>query len=239
MNPDDFIGRYAIDSDCKNRIDFDAKIYLGGELAMVHLHDVGFDLDPVYKHFNKFKKWTSATRTTKRSSLKSNCKTFGYQPRNPLRGQPCNPSILCKQSPEIWSMLMQISKQVSEVYKKENEKVWLSHNLTTSEKVKDDYRISGTPFTSGIVNKSSRLQYHFDSGNFPDVWSAMLGVSRGISGGDLCLPELDTRIEINNGSLTFFNGQGLLHGVSKFKRTKPCSDRYTIVWYSLERLWNA
>jgi hypothetical protein len=237
LDPDGFIGRYADDSDCKTRIDFDAKVYLDGELSMVHLHDIGIDLEPFYKELSSFKKWTSSTRTTKRSSLKSTSKTFGYLPRNPLRGQPCNPSVLCKQSPELWSKLMSISELVSDIYKKENDKLWSKHNSLANEKLKTNYRISKTPFTTGIINKSSRLQYHFDAGNFADVWSAMLCVSNGIHGGDLCLPELNTRVEISNGSLTFFNGQGLIHGVSKFKRTRENAERYTIVWYSLVRLW--
>ena len=237
LDPDGFIGRYADDSDCKTRIDFDAKVYLDGELAMVHLHDIGIDLAGLYGQLNKFKDWTCALRGARRNALKSKSKTFGYLPRNPLRNKPCNASILCSQSPELWSELFEMSKTISEVYKRENEKLWLQHHVLTNSKMKSDYRILDTPFTSGIVNKSSRLQYHFDAGNFPDVWSAMLGVSNGLHGGDLCLPELNTRVEISNGSLTFFNGQGLIHGVSKFKRTRENAERYTIVWYSLVRLW--
>jgi hypothetical protein len=93
-------------------------------------------------------------------------------------------------------------------------------------------------YTSGIINENNPLKYHFDAGNFKGTWSAMFGFRKKTEGGYLSLPEIEIGIEIKNNSLLLFDGQSLLHGVTPIKMLEKDSKRYTIVYYSLQQMWN-
>ena len=114
----------------------------------------------------------------------------------------------------------------------------MKHAEVTGEKVLGEYKIPKTPFTSGIVNKDNQLKYHFDTGNFKEVYSAMLVLKRDIAGGHLSIPEFDMGIELKNNSLFMFDGQGLLHGVTPIFKKTARAVRYSIVYYSMRQMWN-
>lgn len=108
------------------------------------------------------------------------------------------------------------------------------YNDSMTEK---DYVIQDSAFTSGIINKNNPLKYHFDRGNFVDVWSNMLVFKHRIEGGFLSCPEFDIGFELKHNSLLMFDGQGILHGVTPIKRHGPESYRYSIVYYSMRQMW--
>mgnify|MGYP003336309376 FL=1 len=109
--------------------------------------------------------------------------------------------------------------------------------MTLEEKIKNEWVIKGTPFTSGIVNKDNPLKYHFDSGNFKGVLSNMVAFKKNMNGGRLIIPAYNIKLEIEDGSLSVFDGQSILHGVSPFDKKNNDAYRYTIVYYSLEQMW--
>ena len=47
----------------------------------------------------------------------------------------------------------------------------------------------------------------------------------------------DLKLEIADGSLSIFDGQSILHGVSPFVKTSADAYRYTVVYYTLEQMW--
>ena len=51
------------------------------------------------------------------------------------------------------------------------------------------------------------------------------------------IPEIDISLEVADNSLTIFDGQDLLHGVSPIEYIHEESYRYSVVYYSLERMW--
>jgi hypothetical protein len=102
----------------------------------------------------------------------------------------------------------------------------------------DDWKIGGTPFTSGIINKNNPLKYHFDAGNIGQVYSNMIAFKNDCEGGHLALPEFDIGLEISNRSVVFFDGQDILHGVTPFRLLSRDAYRYTIVYYTLKQMWN-
>ncbi len=108
----------------------------------------------------------------------------------------------------------------------------------SEEKLEGQYVLAGTMFTSGIVNENNPLQYHYDSGNYNGVYSAMFGFKQGVRGGYLSVPQLDVGFEIADSSLLLFDGQGLLHGVTPIKKLRKDAKRYSIVYYSLKQMWN-
>ena len=92
-------------------------------------------------------------------------------------------------------------------------------------------------YKSGIINKNNELKYHFDAGNFKGVMSNMVAFKGDVEGGHLAIPELDIALEIADNTLTIFNGQEILHGVTPIETQNEQSYRYTVVYYSLEQMW--
>ena len=106
-----------------------------------------------------------------------------------------------------------------------------------SKIIKDEWKIKGTPFSSGIINKNNALKYHYDTGNIKGVYSNMVCFKKNCEGGYLVLPEFDIALEVSNRSIVFFDGQDILHGVSPFQLTTMNGYRFTIVYYTLQQMW--
>ena len=104
--------------------------------------------------------------------------------------------------------------------------------------MKQNWKLGETVFTSGIVNKNNQINYHFDTGNFTEVFSAMLAFKNDMVGGHLVLPQYDLALEIADGSLTLFDGQKALHGVTPIHYKSDRSYRFTMVYYSLKNMWH-
>lgn len=168
--------------------------------------------------------------------LPSVSRTFGYQPRVTLRRDFCGAASLNSEEPSVYRLIQQAADIAAGMY--------AVHNLTLHDihagltaRVMNDYRIGLTPFTSGIINLNNQLRYHYDSGNFKDVWSAMFVFKKGIEGGHLCCPEYGIAFELKHKSLLLFDGQSVLHGVTPITLTAPSSYRISIVFYSLAGMW--
>lgn len=158
------------------------------------------------------------------AGLLSNSRTFGFMPRKVKHRDFCTSAKLNKESPGLMTMLRDPEKY--------------GEHCELAEKILPDYRIGATPFTSGIINRNSQLKYHYDAGNFKGVASCMVAVTEGVEGGHLILPEYDVALQIDSGTLTIFDGQSILHGVSPINFKGLRSYRYTIVFYSLQQMWN-
>jgi hypothetical protein len=99
--------------------------------------------------------------------------------------------------------------------------------------VADEWRISeDSLWTSGVINKTSTLPYHYDGNNF-DMWSAMPVVRRGIRGGALSMPEYGVTVECRDGWVLFFPGYRYLHGVTPIAHVTKDAYRYSVVYYCL------
>lgn len=94
-------------------------------------------------------------------------------------------------------------------------------------------------WTSGIVNRTAALPYHRDSGNLPASWSAMVVLRSRIDGGHLDIPELGTVLRCDDLSLTLFNGQSYLHGVTPFTSRSNVGYRLSVVFYTKSAFANA
>jgi hypothetical protein len=94
----------------------------------------------------------------------------------------------------------------------------------------------GSVFTSGIVNQTSELTYHYDAGNFHGAWSCMMALSYDTEGGNLVFPAYRIALSVEENRLFMFNGSELLHGVSHIKKRTSRAYRYSIVFYALEAM---
>lgn len=170
--------------------------------------------------------------------LPTNSRIFGNSPRITFRKDFCAATKLSYENPEAHHEICKGAKIVDELYKKHNPDLHQKHSALSLEKVKPEWRLEETGFTSGIINKNNQLRYHFDTGNFKDVWSAMLVFKHQIEGGKLMVPEYDICFELRDHTCLMFDGQGLLHGVTPIRKKTPDAYRYSIVYYSLRQMWN-
>jgi hypothetical protein len=229
----EFQKHHAKESDCSILINQDTTVLLNGKPLVVYIANLPKATDELFDALTKIKYETN-TRT---NGLVTSSKIFGYAPRNAIRQQACRAAAIAYQHPRESEVLKEFAKVAADQYRATNEQLAGRHMALTDEKVKPSYRMAGSMFTSGIVNHNNPLKYHFDSGNYVGVWSAMFAFKRGIEGGHLSCPEIDMAFECGNGSLTMFDGQSILHGVTPIIKKRPDSVRYTVVYYSLKQIW--
>src|SRR5258707_73584 len=169
------------------------------------------------------------------NGMRSRARVVGYQPRNPRHNPYCSSAALATEDPAGHAVVCSFASVVARYYQQYGPAVYAAHEATAAS-VLPEWRLEGTAFTSGIVNRDNPLPYHYDAGNFKGGWSGMLGFKRGVRGGHLAVPEYDVALEIGDKSLLLFDGQGLLHGVTPFWRARG-GYRDTIVYYSLQQMW--
>lgn len=230
-----YVKRYAEEGDYKDFVSEPTLFFEDGQLkiAYISLPD-SFDDQLIVKALNRIK----FAKTTRSGGLVSQSRTIGYLPRVPMRKDYCTASALAYEDPKIHKMICNMAKDLSIVYKDQMPEEYHKHWDLLQSKVLPEYHISESPFTSGIINKDNRLKYHFDAGNFKDVFSCMVAFKDKVVGGHLSLPEYNLGIEIANKSLLLFDGQSILHGVTEIKKFSPYAHRYTIVFYSMQQMWN-
>jgi hypothetical protein len=166
--------------------------------------------------------------------------SFGYMPVSPLRGQyAASPAVIYKNYPELATLLEIVGRDVWEKFQQVAPDQSREHHEAVAAKIRTDWWIGGVPYTSGVINDTAALPYHLDSGNITGAWSMMLCLRKNVGGGGLHLPEYDVTLGVPNGSVIFFDGQSIWHGVVPFIKTRKDAYRYTIVWYTRKNLGSA
>ncbi|MDX2140295.1 MAG: hypothetical protein SF123_19570 [Chloroflexota bacterium] len=205
-----------------------------GDTLMIAVVELDLDCTPVVEALQRIE-YHKSYRT---DGLPTTSRVFGYLPRVTIRRDYCTAASLAKDAPQDHAIIASYAAQVAEYYRRLNPDLYTQHMDTTEQHVVGSYRIDDSPFTSGIINKNNPLKYHFDTGNFTDVWSAMLVFKQDVEGGYLSVPEYGLGFELKHNSLLMFDGQQLLHGVTPIKRLNPRAWRYSIVYYSMRQMWN-
>jgi hypothetical protein len=232
INKKDYIRRTARLSDVSRHIKEDAIVYHNGKPILLYkvLSTPPKDVRWAVKNINYQKR----KRT---HGLQNTSAVFGYNPRQEKSQDFCSASAMGYDQPKQHYIITNFAKQIQKYYKDYFQETYKQHKEKVKEKVKDQWVIKDTVFTSGIVNKNNQLKYHFDSGNFKNVYSNMLVFKSDVMGGHLVIPEIDISLEVADNSVTIFDGQDLLHGVSPIDYNNSKAYRYSIVYYSLERMW--
>ena len=227
----DYKQRSALESDASMLINEDTLLVCDGKPVILYC---------------KIKKDTSALRWAVRSikydtykrtaGLKTTSKIFGYMPKLPMRKDFCSATAMAKEYPKEHFVVTDFAKTLAEFYKESFPEVYTYHFELAEEKLKKEWTIGNTPFTSGIINKNNPLKYHHDSGNFRDVLSNMIVFKRDCKGGRLVCPEYNVKFECTDDSVVIFDGQKILHGVSPLTVGEN-GYRYSVVYYSLQQMW--
>ena len=229
---DKFKKRTALRSDVSTVIKEDVIIYVDDQPVVL---------------YKKLETDTSALRwavknieysTGKRSrGLVSTSAIFGYSPRVAMRHDYCTVTAMALKHKKQHHVIASFAKELVGYYKEYFPERYEFHTKLVEERVMQDWTIGGSPFTSGIVNKNNQLKYHFDAGNFKGVLSNMVVFKKDVAGGYLVIPELDIALEVADNTLSIFNGQEILHGVSTIEYENEHAYRYSTVYYSLEQMW--
>lgn len=234
INLKEFVKRRALDSDYSTLITEDTTILdETGKVLIVYKELKELPLDFVQALIRV--KYTVGKRT---QGLVSTSRIFGWRPRNEVRQNFCSATSLAKEQPSEHSIIAGFAPTMETLYRETAPDVFARHKETTDSQIKPEYKLNGTVFTSGIANKNNPLKYHFDTGNFKDVFSAMIVFKGGTTNGHLSCPEYDLGFELKNNSVLLFDGQSILHGVTPIKRESEKSYRFSVVYYSLKNIWN-
>lgn len=179
-------------------------------------------------------KWTTSNRN---DGTPSTAKTLGHLERNPVRQRDfCRMAGLANEDREAHDRILSHLERATDYYRRLNPETYARHMLE-ADKVLPQYRVGDSPWTSAIANLDSTLPYHMDSGNVRDSWSLMMGIKKDIEGGQLVIPEYDVALEVEDNSLSGFDGQIALHGVSPFKKLSRNALRVTVVGYTKSTMW--
>lgn len=230
VDAEELLAREALDTDVSTIIRESCKLVDAEtkEVLAYYIHS-GFEEREALAAI-KSMRYDESTRT---GGLKTTSRVFGFAPRVPLRKDFCSATKAMMEDRKAHAEIEKLAMKATAVYKESAPQIFAAHEEMT-KRVLPEWYLPGTPFTSGIVNKNNQLNYHFDRGNFKNVYSAMFGFKYQVKGGHLNFPGYDCALAIGNGSLTIFEGQNILHGVTPFKLLSPEAYRYTVVFYSLE-----
>lgn len=234
----EYCNRRAAASDCSQLLTDEFKLVdeESGKVVAVYCKPSGDDaaFNDIFEACLKVNYQT----THRTNGLKTTSRIFGFNPRNAIRKDFCSVASFANEQPDLHQRILRGGALAAKYYALHNQELYDEHLATTREKIVDEWQLPDVPFTSGIINDNNPLCYHFDSGNFKNVWSAMIVLKHKIAEGYLAMPEYDVMCEVANHSIFYFDGQGILHGVTPIKKLAPDSRRFSLVYYSLQAMWN-
>ena len=167
------------------------------------------------------------------SGISSLHHTFGFTAPAPLRRRwGCSVARFDSEYPDIVELLYEFTKSAERKMRQYAPDAYAHSAEAVMSVIPQAWRIAGTPWTSGIINNTAALPYHRDSGNIKGSWSAMLGARHDMDGGVLHMVDYDCYLSIPHGSISIFDGQSVLHGVTPMKPLSGNAYRYTVVVYS-------
>lgn len=176
--------------------------------------------------------------TTRTNGLKTQSAIFGYNPRNVIRKDYCSATAMSYNQPEEHEIIANFALELTELYKKTFPETFEAHQVEVEQKILPEWKMKGELFTSGICNKNNPLKYHFDGGNIKGVLSNMVVFKYKSQAGYLAIPELNITLECADNTVVLFDGQSILHGVTQIDNRFADSYRYTVVYYTLQQMWN-
>lgn len=233
-----FLKKVAKRSDCEKVAQINTSYYLGDKLIFSYIKLTNKSTILLKEVAEKIK-LSKVERISTGLTTKGQDRTFGFRPKRNISvtGGTCTVTSLSRDFPKEAGILIGHAKLVNDVFKQHFPKIYEENKKETYKKIKSEWIIPETIYTSGIVNKNSRLPYHFDIGHVIGLYSCMITIKKGVDGGGLCLPEIDMYIPLEDSTLLIFEGQEFLHGVTNFIKKEKGAYRTTIVYYALEQMW--
>lgn len=228
ISPTKFRHRLAQESDAAEWVS------LGQSATVDGLNELAYVTAPDCEHLREPLLRLKFSKNVRANGMQSRSRVFGTLPRRPMqRADFCSWATIESDAPALHGALLQFASKIFTEYSANNPTLAAMHAKDTRT-LSPSYQFGC--YTSGIINFNNQLPYHFDAGNVPGRWSAMLTFKRGCDGGDLVLPEINAGIRLADSSLLFFDGQRFLHGVTPFKLDEK-GHRITVVFYTMKQIW--
>jgi hypothetical protein len=159
--------------------------------------------------------------------------TFGFLDRSEMmRRYGCRSCAGATDAPDAHRVMMNAGAVLFGQFLGIQTELALTGLRLAEEKIIDPWRIPKTPWTSGIINRTSPLPYHLDRNNLP-IWNAMVVIRRQMQGGFFHVPEYNVALECRDGDACFFPAYRVVHGVTPMRRKARSGYRYSAVWYSV------
>ena len=175
------------------------------------------------------------TTTLRSNGVRNRSSTFGFTSRNAvLRREGCRECNSAYEAPEQHAALVAAAATLAGMLEAELPERAASDRHVASA-IRPEWHLAGTQWTSGVLNETSPLPYHYDANNLP-TWNAMTVVRRGTRGGRLHFPQLDTVLPCRDGDVVFMPAYNVLHGVTPIKLADPDGYRFTAVYYTVSRM---
>lgn len=188
------------------------------------------DLGPVRRAFLAYPMTTTlrAVGTRNRSSV------FGNVARNVvMQRNGCRQCSGARDAPAAHATIIGAAAVCAELLAQAVPDQAVADRALAAGRVQPEWRLPGGLWTSGVLNETSPLPYHYDRNNLP-TWSAMIVARRGIEGGHLHIPEYNLVVECRDGDVVMFPGWKHVHGVTPMRRRDRDGYRYSAVFYLVE-----
>lgn len=167
--------------------------------------------------------------------------TFGYLSRSVvMQRYACRECFAAAESPAAHAVVVAAAAQLYESWRDEPETARVAEeawSLVHGE-VRSEWIMPGSPWTSGVLNTTSVLPYHYDRNNF-EAWSAMIVARRGMRGGHLHIPQLGVVLDCRDGDVVYFPGWRFVHGVTPMRAIEKDAYRYSAVYYPISKMRHA
>lgn len=181
---------------------------------------------------------TKFTSTARLHGLPTQSTIYGSLPRTPMRVDYCRFSASSKKESKYFETSFKFSEYIDQLYSEHLPDAREFNRQAIDSTVHADWRVNETPFTTCNFNVNHAIKYHRDSGNFKDVFSNVLILKSGITGGELVFPEFGVAFEQSDCALGIFDGQHWMHGVMPIEKQRADSYRASIVFYALAGMRN-
>lgn len=173
--------------------------------------------------------------TYRTSGIRNESQVFGFVGRRALlKREGCRACAAADSAPAAHATLVAAARELAAQFAILHPSQARADRELVEGAVLPEWLMPGSWWTSGVLNRTSALGYHFDRNNFRSTWSAMICCRRGVRGGYLHLPAYDVVVPCNDGDVVYFPGSLLMHGVTPFTRASDDAYRFTAVYYAVQ-----
>lgn len=212
--------------------------------AVYYDADTGDDVMALFEFPGEIDDFRWACRTTKQSTvlraggIRSDTAAFGAVSRSGMmRRAACSACALSAQQPKQHEIICGVAAQLWTRLQEVSEFAAAATRLPLAE-VHPAWRMGLSPWTSGVLNDTAALPYHYDKNNYPGAWSVMPSLRRLVTGAHLHFPEYGITLATGDGDVQAFAGSLLVHGVTPLRRELPGGYRFSCVFYPVHSMRN-
>ena len=145
--------RSATEDDCSQLVDYDCLVTVNGSPRILYCK-----VDAPTANLRWAVKTIDYEETTRTNGLKTRSAIFGFSPRVTMRKDFCSATAMARNFPKQHHVICGFAQELIKLYENYFSETLERHYEHCNTKVKDEWKLPGTPFTSGIVNKNNPLK---------------------------------------------------------------------------------